>query len=71
MVASGVGNLVDDGNLTWDTKEKDAVPGFRTSSEQLHHSASILDYLSMRTGMQQYGYGSRVKITPSFPQVPA
>lgn len=54
MVASGVGILVDDGKLSWDAKVKDAVPGFRTQSEELHHSASILDYLSMRTGMQQY-----------------
>ena len=55
MVALGVGILVDDGHLSWDTKIREIVPGFRTQSEQVHQSASILDYLSMRTGMQQYG----------------
>ena len=55
MVALGLGILVEDGKLSWDTKIQEVVPGFRTQSEELHESASILDYLSMRTGMQQYG----------------
>ncbi|KAL8807105.1 MAG: hypothetical protein Q9182_000938 [Xanthomendoza sp. 2 TL-2023] len=54
MLASAVGILVDDGKLSWDTKIKEAIPGFRTQSEELNRSASVLDYLSMRTGMQQY-----------------
>ncbi|KAL8834456.1 MAG: hypothetical protein Q9176_007480 [Flavoplaca citrina] len=54
MVAAGIGILVDDGKLSWDTKVKDAVPGFHTQSSELHQSATILDFLSMRTGMQQY-----------------
>lgn len=55
MVALGVGIMVDDGKLSWDTRIRDLVPGFRIQSEELHQSASILDYLSMGTGMQQYG----------------
>ena len=55
MVALGVGILVDDGKLSWDTKIREILLGFRTQSEELHQSASILDCLSMRTGMQQYG----------------
>lgn len=54
MVALGVGILVDEGKLSWDSTIREIVPGFQTQSEELHESASILDYLSMRTGMQQY-----------------
>ncbi|KAL8953434.1 MAG: hypothetical protein Q9222_000708 [Ikaeria aurantiellina] len=49
-----LGILVDDDKLSWDTKVKDVIPGFRTQSEELHNSATILDFLSMRSGMQQY-----------------
>ena len=54
MVALGLGILVDDGKLSWDSKIQEIMPGFQTQSEELHQSASILDCLSMQTGMQQY-----------------
>ena len=54
MVASAMGILVDDNKLSWDTKIREVVPGFQIQSEELHQSASLLDYLSMRTGMQPY-----------------
>ncbi|KAL8708942.1 MAG: hypothetical protein Q9220_006274 [cf. Caloplaca sp. 1 TL-2023] len=55
MLASAIGILVEDGKLSWETKVKDVIPDFRTHSQELHHSATILDFLSMRSGMQQYG----------------
>ena len=81
MVASGVGILVDDGKLSRDPKIRELLPGFRTQSGELHQSASILDYLSMRTGMQPYNTwlqsqnniifppGDSLKIINSFKQV--
>lgn len=52
ITASAIGNLVEDEKLSWDTKIKDALPEFRTRSEELYDRVTILDYISMRSGMQ-------------------
>lgn len=51
MVAAGVGMLVDDDKVLWYARVSGTVPGFRTQSDELLRSASLLDYLSMGTGM--------------------
>lgn len=56
IVGTGLGILVNDesNKLAWDSKISDVLPEFRTRSEELHSSATLLDYLSMRTGMQTH-----------------
>jgi CubicO group peptidase (beta-lactamase class C family) len=71
MVAAGVGMLVDVSRMSWDARVKDTVPGFRTQSDELHRSASLLDYLSMGTSMQQHATWLQSQNNVKFLQVRA
>jgi CubicO group peptidase (beta-lactamase class C family) len=61
LVAATVASLVEDGKMDWDTPVKDLLPGFSTPSQEVTTSATLVDFLSMRPGLQAttVWYGSQ------------
>ncbi|KAL1621772.1 hypothetical protein SLS54_005295, partial [Diplodia seriata] len=51
FVAAGIGKLVDDGLLTWETHVKDILPDFEHSDRYLSNSLTVADILSHRSGL--------------------
>jgi CubicO group peptidase (beta-lactamase class C family) len=61
LVAATVASLVEDGKMDWDTPVKDLLPGFSPRSQEVTTSATLVDFLSMRSGLQAttVWYGSQ------------
>lgn len=51
MTALGVGILVNEGKLEWDTKIKSLLPQFKHENAQLQEEATIVDFMSHRSGL--------------------
>jgi N-acyl-D-amino-acid deacylase len=61
FAATGLGMLVDQGKLTWDTPVRDVLPEFRLKDRVAAEGATPRDLLSHRTGMPRHDrlwYGS-------------
>ena len=52
LVAQGVAKLVDEGKVQWSDTVSSVLPEFRTRSPLLQEYATVVDYMSMRSGMQ-------------------
>jgi CubicO group peptidase (beta-lactamase class C family) len=61
LVAATVASLVEDGKMDWDTPVKDLLPGISPRSQEVTTSATLVDFLSMRSGLQAttVWYGSQ------------
>lgn len=51
LVSAGIGALVEEGKLEWDTLVKDVLPELHTRDEVLNNQMAIADLLAHRTGM--------------------
>jgi N-acyl-D-amino-acid deacylase len=54
FAATGLGMLVDQGKLTWDTPVRDLLPEFRLKDKVAESSATARDLLSHRTGLPRH-----------------
>lgn len=54
FTAFGLGLLVDEGKLTWDTPVRDVLPEFRLRDETASNHATIRDILCHRTGLPRH-----------------
>ena len=54
FAATGLGMLVDQGKLTWDTPVRDLLPEFRLKDRSATEGATLLDLLSHRTGLPRH-----------------
>ncbi|EON63642.1 hypothetical protein W97_02870 [Coniosporium apollinis CBS 100218] len=68
LVSSALGLLVEDEKLEWDTPISKMLPDFNPRSKEVRESATLIDLLSMRSGLENYGvwFGSQNSIL--FPQ---
>lgn len=57
ITAAGLGLLVEEGRVSWDSFIKDILPDFRSVNPVLHSNTTITDILSHLTGM---GWGDNV-----------
>ena len=53
MTAAGLGKLVNDGKLSWDTVISKALPGFQHCNKDIRERLTLRDILSHRTGLAQ------------------
>ena len=51
LTAAGLGILVDEDKLLWDSNVRDILPNFRQSNKTVEDHASVADFLSHRTGL--------------------
>ena len=56
FTAAAIGALVDDGTLTWDTRVRDAVPGFAMHDPVATDRITVLDLLSHRSGLPRHEF---------------
>ena len=56
FTAAGIGKLVQEGLLSWDDKVIDYIPNFKLSDEYITKNLTIIDILSLRTGLGTF-YG--------------
>lgn len=54
LVSSALGVLVEDGKLSWDSPVHQLLPSFASRSPVLCKHATLLDLLSMRSGIESY-----------------
>ncbi|KAF2106294.1 beta-lactamase/transpeptidase-like protein [Lophiotrema nucula] len=54
LVSSALGFLVEEGKLEWDTRVAELLPEFASRSQTLKESATLTDFLSMRSGIERY-----------------
>lgn len=54
FTAFGLGLLVDEGKLTWDTPVRDVLPAFRLRDEVASNRATVRDLLCHRTGLPRH-----------------
>ena len=51
LTAAGIGLLVEEGRVTWETLVKNVQPESKPKDDILHNQTTIVDLLSHRTGM--------------------
>ena len=51
FTAAGIGILVEEGKLAWDTPIRDILPDFKHANKTINDKATILDFMSHRTGL--------------------
>ena len=51
FTAAGLGILVDENKLSWDSRVRDILPDFRQVNQNVEDQATIADFLSHRTGL--------------------
>lgn len=54
LVTSALGLLVEEGKLKWDARVSDLLPEFAPRSQTLTERATLIDFLSMRSGIERY-----------------
>lgn len=54
LFSSVLGLLVENGKLKWDTRVSDILPEFAPHSQALKERATLVDFLSMRSGIEGY-----------------
>ena len=54
LVSSTLGLLVEDAKLEWDTPVHEIVSAYAPRTEHLRSSATLVDWMSMRTGLESY-----------------
>lgn len=55
VTAAAYACLVEDGQVTWNTRIKCILPDFSSGADQINQEITALDLLSMRTGHQPFG----------------
>lgn len=68
LVSSVLGLLVEDGKLSWDTPVHQVLPSFTPRSQLLQHHATLLDFLSMRSGIESYNVWTQSDNNINFPK---
>ncbi len=58
FVAVGMGILVEQGKLTWDTKVEDILPDLKFSRDDAQETVTVADMLSHQTGLSGYADSS-------------
>lgn len=59
LVSSALGLLVQKGKLKWDTPIHQLLPWYSPQSDALKKNATLLDFLSMRSGLERYNNWSQ------------
>lgn len=54
LVSCALGLLVNEGNLSWDTPVRELLPDYAPRNQWLRESATIADFLCMRSSLEQY-----------------
>ncbi|MCJ1434732.1 hypothetical protein MMC27_004102 [Xylographa pallens] len=51
FTAASIGILVEEGKMSWDTPIREILPDFKHINETINNEATILDFMSHRTGL--------------------
>ena len=51
FTAASIGVLVEEGKMSWDTPIREILPDFKHMNETINNEATILDFMSHRTGL--------------------
>lgn len=54
LVNCALGTLVEEGKLSWDTPIHELLPDYAPQDPSLRESTTLIDFLSMRSGLEQY-----------------
>lgn len=68
LVSSALGTLVEEQKLSWDSPVHQLLPSFAPHSSALKENATLLDFLSMRSGIERYNVWSQSENRINFPK---